>query len=73
MITLTIKNLKTKKKKIECFSSKDKAEQRLANLITDSKRQYAPKGEYLESWSYDSKGEKDLIDTYLPEDRITKG
>lgn len=72
MITLTIVNLKTKKRKIECFSSKDKAESRLAKLITDSKLKNSPKGDYLDSWSYDTKGEKDLIDTYLPEDRITK-
>ena len=72
MITLTIVNLKTKKRGIECFSSKDKAEKRLAKLITDSKLKDSDKGEYLDSWSYDSEGEKALIDTYLPEDRITK-
>lgn len=72
MITFTIVNLKSKKRSIECYSSKDKAENRLAKLITDSKMKDAPRGEYLDSWSYDTKGEKDLIETYLPEDRIAK-
>lgn len=71
MITLTIINLKTKKRAIECYSSNDKAKSRLEKLITDSKLKNQNKGLYLDSWSYDSKGEKDLIETYLPDDRIT--
>lgn len=72
MITLTTIDLKTKKRKIECFSSKDKAEARISKLITDTKMKDGNKGHYLDSWSFDTKSEEDLIKAYLPEDRITK-
>lgn len=72
MITLTIKNLKTKKNAIECFASKDEAEKKLEKIITDSKHKNANADEYLEAWSYDTESEKSLIETYLPDDRKSK-
>lgn len=73
MTTLTILNLKSKKSSIECYDSKDKLERRLQKLLTNPKDKTKPKGEYLDSWSYDAKSEKDIIESYLPEERMIQG
>lgn len=74
MITLTIINLKTKKKGIETFASKDKAETRLQKLITNPKGlEERKKGEYLDAYSYDTEAEKALIEQFLPVTRRITG
>ena len=70
MIVLTIKNLATKVVKNEVFTSKDKAEKILRELVTDSATASSlKKGLYLEGYSYDTKSEKALIEAYMPENR----
>lgn len=73
MTTLTILNLKTKKSSIECYGSKDKLEKRLQKLLTSPSAKTLTKGEYLEAWSYDTKSEKGIIESYLPEERMIQG
>jgi len=73
MTSLTILNLKTSATHIECFNSKDKLEARLQELHTDPQDKKLKKGEYLDGWSYDTKSEKELIESYLPVDRQVRG
>lgn len=74
MITLTIQDLKTKKNEIKVFSSKDAAEKTLATLETDPKvKKTLKKGKYLEAWSYDTKSEKELIESFVIESRRVRG
>ena len=73
MTTLTILNLKTSKSSIEVYSSKDKLEKRLQNLLVNVKDKKLKKGDYLEAWSYDTKSEKALIESYLPVERQVRG
>ena len=74
MITLTIKNLKSSAQHIETFNSKDKAEKRLETLETDPKKiKGVKKGEYLVGWSFDTKSEKELIESKVVESRRVRG
>lgn len=74
MTTLTIKDLKTQKSEIVSFFSKDKLEKFLNKVITDEKEaRTRKKGYYLEGYSYDTKSEKELIESFLPEERKLKG
>lgn len=76
MITLTIRNLKSKKDTIEIFDSKDKAEARIQKLETSIERVNdgsTKKKEYLVAYSYDTESEKSLIEQYLPDDRKVNG
>lgn len=74
MITLTIRDLKSQKQRIECFTSKDKAEVKLQTLITDPKEaKELKKGDYLVGWSFDTESEKKLIESYVIESRRVEG
>jgi len=73
MTSLTILNLKTSAMHIECFNSKDKLEARLQKLLTNPQDKKLKKGEYLDGWSYDTKSEKELIESYLPVERQVRG
>ena len=73
MTSLTILNLKTNASKIEVYNSKDKLESRLQKLLTNPQDKKLKKGEYLDSWSYDTKSEKELIESYLPVERQVRG
>ena len=77
MITLEIKDLKTKSTSIVSFKSKDEAEKVLRGLITNpdviTKEPKITKGKYLESYCFDTKAEQSLIEEYLPEERKIQG
>lgn len=70
MITLTIRDLKSKKTDIKVFGSLDKARDSLRGLITNPEAiKGLTKGKYLESYSYDEPEERALIERSFPPDR----